>query len=215
MPHPKTQLCGNQLPAQGMVLFCCCTIHVPLARAPCQPPSFVQGMESFCVRGFAEALEVVPYTLAENAGLNPIQIVTQLRAMHAAGERAAGGAGCFACDGMSALVLALGAGKRSRVCVTCWGFGAGAVEVGAWKQVSGILLGMAHAAAASRFHGRLFTLPTSCKHPCAGINVKKGSITNMLEENVVQPLLVTSSAITLATECVRMILKIDDIVPTR
>jgi T-complex protein 1 subunit delta len=37
----------------------------------------------------------------------------------------------------------------------------------------------------------------------------------MLEENVVQPLLVTSSAITLATECVRMILKIDDIVPTR
>ncbi len=37
----------------------------------------------------------------------------------------------------------------------------------------------------------------------------------MLEENVVQPLLVTSSALTLATECVRMILKIDDIVPTR
>jgi T-complex protein 1 subunit delta len=37
----------------------------------------------------------------------------------------------------------------------------------------------------------------------------------MLEENVVQPQLVTSSAITLATETVRMILKIDDIVPTR
>ncbi len=37
----------------------------------------------------------------------------------------------------------------------------------------------------------------------------------MLEENVVQPMLVTSSAITLATECVRMILKIDDVVPVR
>lgn len=43
----------------------------------------------------------------------------------------------------------------------------------------------------------------------------QGTITNMLEENVVQPLLVTTSALTLATECVRMILKIDDIVPVR
>jgi len=38
---------------------------------------------------------------------------------------------------------------------------------------------------------------------------------NMLDDNVVQPLLVTLSALTLATECVRMILKIDDIVMTR
>lgn len=37
----------------------------------------------------------------------------------------------------------------------------------------------------------------------------------MREERVVQPLLVTSSALALATECVRMILKIDDVVPTR
>jgi T-complex protein 1 subunit delta len=87
-------------------------------------------MESYCVRAFGEALEVVPYTLAENAGLNPIQLVTELRNRHAAGE----------------------------------------------------------------------------EH--AGLNVRKGAITNMLEENVVQPLLVTTSAITLATECVRMILKV-------
>lgn len=33
-----------------------------------------QGMESYCVRAFAEALEIIPYTLAENAGLNPIQV---------------------------------------------------------------------------------------------------------------------------------------------
>lgn len=49
----------------------------------------------------------------------------------------------------------------------------------------------------------------------AGINVRKGQITNILEENVVQPLLVSTSALSLATECVRMILKIDDIVSTR
>jgi T-complex protein 1 subunit delta len=49
----------------------------------------------------------------------------------------------------------------------------------------------------------------------AGLNVKKNTILNMLEENVVQPSLVSISALTLATECVRMILKIDDIVLSR
>lgn len=97
----------------------------------------LHGMEGYCVRSFAEALEVIPYTLAENAGLNPITIVTELRNRHAQGE-----------------------------------------------------------------------INT-------GINVRKGQITNILEENVVQPLLVSTSAITLATECVRMILKIDDIVTVR
>lgn len=37
----------------------------------------------------------------------------------------------------------------------------------------------------------------------------------MLEENIIQPALVTASALTLATECVRMILKIDDVVLSR
>ena len=32
------------------------------------------------------SLQVAPYTLAENAGLNPIAIVTELRNMHAKGE---------------------------------------------------------------------------------------------------------------------------------
>ena len=49
----------------------------------------------------------------------------------------------------------------------------------------------------------------------AGINVRKGRVTNILEENVLVPLLVHTSAISLATECVRLILKIDDIVVTR
>ena len=37
-----------------------------------------QGMESYCVRAFAEALEVVPFTLAENAGLSPIAVGTRI-----------------------------------------------------------------------------------------------------------------------------------------
>jgi len=92
------------------------------------------GMEQYCFRQFAEALEVIPFTLAENAGLNPISTVTELRNKHAQGEKT------------------------------------------------------------------------------AGINVRKGAITNILEENVVQPLLVSTSAIHLASETVRSILKIDDIV---
>jgi len=97
----------------------------------------LEGMHQYCVREFAQALEVVPYTLAENAGLDAIQVVTELRNRHAKGEAA------------------------------------------------------------------------------AGINVRKGRVTNILEENVVVPLLVHTSAINLATECVRLILKIDDIVVTR
>jgi len=97
----------------------------------------LEGMQQYCVRAFAEAMEVVPYTLAENAGLDAIQVVTELRNRHAAGETA------------------------------------------------------------------------------AGINVRKGKVTNILEENVLVPLLVHTSAISLATECVRLILKIDDIVVTR
>ncbi len=33
---------------------------------------------------------MVPYTLAENAGLNPINIVTELRKLHANGDKYAG-----------------------------------------------------------------------------------------------------------------------------
>ena len=48
------------------------------------------GMEHYCVRAFAEALDVIPFTLAENAGLNPIATVTELRNHHAQGQRTFG-----------------------------------------------------------------------------------------------------------------------------
>ncbi|KDO26795.1 T-complex protein 1 subunit delta [Saprolegnia parasitica CBS 223.65] len=97
----------------------------------------LEGTAAYCLQAFADALEVIPYTLAENAGLHPIGMVTELRAKHAAGDKA------------------------------------------------------------------------------AGINVRKGTISNMYELNILQPLLVNTSEISLASECVRMILKIDDIVMVR
>ena len=43
----------------------------------------VSGREQLAVRGFADALEVIPRTLAENAGLDAIEMLVNLRAKHA------------------------------------------------------------------------------------------------------------------------------------
>merc|ERR1711943_150613 len=48
------------------------------------------GATGYCFQAFAEALEVIPYTLAENAGLHPMRIVTELRRRHAAGDNHCG-----------------------------------------------------------------------------------------------------------------------------
>ncbi|KDN53052.1 T-complex protein 1 [Tilletiaria anomala UBC 951] len=106
--------------------------EVHVSRLLAQHAQSLKGTQAYCFSAFAEALEIIPTTLAENAGLNPIAIVTELRNRHALGERT------------------------------------------------------------------------------AGINVRKGQITNILEENVLQPLLVNTSAIELATETVALLLKVDD-----
>jgi thermosome len=48
------------------------------------------GREQLAVMSFAEALESVPSTLAENAGLDPIDIISELRARHEDGQTWAG-----------------------------------------------------------------------------------------------------------------------------
>ncbi|OII78143.1 TCP-1 CPN60 chaperonin family protein [Cryptosporidium andersoni] len=93
------------------------------------------GIKQLCINAYAQAFEIIPYTLAENAGLNPIEIVTELRNKHAAGEI------------------------------------------------------------------------------YSGINIRKATVSDILKENVLQPLLINLSAVRLATETVMMILKIDDIIP--
>ncbi len=42
----------------------------------------LSGREQLAVLAFAEALEVIPRTLAENAGMDPIDIITELKAAH-------------------------------------------------------------------------------------------------------------------------------------
>jgi thermosome len=44
------------------------------------------GREQLAVKSFAEALEAVPVTLTENAGLDPIDILSELRSRHEKGE---------------------------------------------------------------------------------------------------------------------------------
>jgi len=48
------------------------------------------GREQLAVRAFADALEIVPRTLAESAGLDPIDILVELRAAHEKGITWAG-----------------------------------------------------------------------------------------------------------------------------
>jgi len=44
------------------------------------------GREQLAIRAFADALEIIPRSLAENAGLDPIDILVELRAMHERGK---------------------------------------------------------------------------------------------------------------------------------
>jgi len=48
------------------------------------------GKEALAVKQYAEALEAVPTTLSDNAGLDPIDIISELRARHEKGEVWAG-----------------------------------------------------------------------------------------------------------------------------
>ncbi len=50
----------------------------------------LSGREQLAVKAFAEALEIVPRTLAENAGLDPIDMLMELRAHHEKGVKTAG-----------------------------------------------------------------------------------------------------------------------------
>jgi chaperonin GroEL (HSP60 family) len=50
----------------------------------------LQGREQLAVLAFAEALEIIPRTLAENAGLDPIDVLAKLRNEHEKGQKWAG-----------------------------------------------------------------------------------------------------------------------------
>lgn len=107
--------------------------EIEVSRQLMKEANKLSGVEQFVYKEFAQALEVIPTTLAENAGLNPINVVTDLRNRHENGEKD------------------------------------------------------------------------------AGISVRRSGASNTYDEHVLQPVLVSTSAIVLASECVKSILRIDDI----
>ncbi len=52
--------------------------------------STLTGREQLAVSKFAEALEIIPRTLAENAGLDPIDMLVEMRSQHEQGNKTAG-----------------------------------------------------------------------------------------------------------------------------
>ena len=78
-----TLLDGRVLPGGGAT-------EIALAAALRDFAEGVEGREQLAVEAFADSLEVVPRTLAENAGLDPIDSLVALRARYAAGDAAAG-----------------------------------------------------------------------------------------------------------------------------
>lgn len=111
--------------------------EIEVSRRLTKEARAMEGVESFIWQEFAQALEIIPTTLAENAGLNSIKVVTELRSKHENGE--------------------------------------------------------------------LYD----------GISVRRSGTTNTYDEHILQPVLVSTSAISLAAECVKSILRIDDITFSR
>ena len=64
--------------------------EMEMARALKKYAESLPGREQLAVMSYAEALEAVPNTLSENAGLDPIDIISELRARHEKGEVWAG-----------------------------------------------------------------------------------------------------------------------------
>lgn len=63
---------------------------IELARQLFAEGSKAAGLEQYSIKAFAEALEVVPRTLAENAGMTAIDIISGMYAAHEKGNASAG-----------------------------------------------------------------------------------------------------------------------------
>ena len=94
------------------------------------------GRQQLAIKKYAEALEIIPLTIAENAGMDPIDTMVTLRAKQNEGKK--------------------------------------------WS----------------------------------GINAKEGKVSDMLSQNIIEPLVVKEQIIKSATETASMILRIDDVIAT-
>lgn len=64
--------------------------EIELSRNLLKFSETLSGREQLAVKAFAEAMEIIPRTLAENAGLDPIDVLTELRAAHDKKQKWAG-----------------------------------------------------------------------------------------------------------------------------
>jgi thermosome len=64
--------------------------EIELAKQLRKYAESLSGREQLAVQAFANSVEVIPRTLAENAGIDPIDILTELKAAHDKGEKWAG-----------------------------------------------------------------------------------------------------------------------------
>src|SRR3989344_2645832 len=64
--------------------------EIELARQLRQFSESLSGREQLAVKAFADAVEIIPRTLAENSGLDPIDVMTELKAEHDKGNKWAG-----------------------------------------------------------------------------------------------------------------------------
>lgn len=64
--------------------------EIEVSRGLRQFAESLSGREQLAVLAFAQALEIIPRTLAENAGLDPIDVLTELKAAHDKGKKWAG-----------------------------------------------------------------------------------------------------------------------------
>ena len=74
----------------GKVVAGAGAVEMELAKNLKQYSSTLSGREQLAVQAFAETMEIIPRTLAENAGLDPIDVLTKLRAAHDRGQKWAG-----------------------------------------------------------------------------------------------------------------------------
>ena len=64
--------------------------EMEVARALRDYAETLPGREQLAVRSFGEAMEIVPLALGENAGLDPVDLLLELRTRHEKGEKWAG-----------------------------------------------------------------------------------------------------------------------------
>lgn len=74
----------------GKIVAGAAAVEVELAKQLRKFSDSLSGREQLAVKAFADAIEVIPKTLAENAGLDPIDVITELKAAHDKGKKWAG-----------------------------------------------------------------------------------------------------------------------------